>query len=43
MKITSRGGGDMISYAPLWATMEKKHATTYTLLVKGRRFFDFSA
>ena len=25
----------MISYAPLWATMEKKHATTYTLQVKG--------
>ncbi len=25
----------MISYAPLWATMEEKHATTYTLQVKG--------
>ena len=25
----------MISYAPLWDTMEKKHATTYTLQVKG--------
>ena len=25
----------MISYAPLWATMEKKHATTYTLQFKG--------
>ena len=25
----------MISYAPLWSTMEKKHATTYTLQVKG--------
>ena len=25
----------MISYAPLWATMAKKHATTYTLQVKG--------
>lgn len=25
----------MISYAPLWATMEKKKATTYTLQVKG--------
>ena len=26
----------MISYAPLWSTMEKKHATTYTLQVKGK-------
>ena len=25
----------MISYAPLWKTMEKKNATTYTLQVKG--------
>lgn len=25
----------MISYAPLWATMNKKSATTYTLQVKG--------
>ena len=25
----------MISYAPLWDTMAKKHATTYTLQVKG--------
>ena len=25
----------MISYAPLWETMEKKSATTYTLQVKG--------
>lgn len=25
----------MISYAPLWATMKEKHATTYTLQVKG--------
>ena len=25
----------MIYYAPLWATMEKKHATTYTLQFKG--------
>lgn len=25
----------MISYAPLWKTMEKKKATTYTLQVKG--------
>ena len=25
----------MISYAPLWKTMEKSNATTYTLQVKG--------
>ncbi len=25
----------MISYAPLWETMKKKKATTYTLQVKG--------
>ena len=25
----------MISYAPLWETMEKKNASTYTLQVKG--------
>ena len=25
----------MISFAPLWETMKKKHATTYTLQVKG--------
>lgn len=25
----------MISYAPLWATMKKRGATTYTLQVKG--------
>ena len=25
----------MISYAPLWETMEKRRATTYTLQVKG--------
>ena len=25
----------MISYAPLWATMVRKKATTYTLQVKG--------
>lgn len=25
----------MISYAPLWKTMEKKSASTYTLQVKG--------
>ena len=25
----------MISYAPLWETMQKKKATTYTLQVKG--------
>lgn len=26
----------MISYAPLWKTMEKQGATTYTLQVKGQ-------
>ena len=25
----------MISYAPLWETMQQKQATTYTLQVKG--------
>ena len=25
----------MISYAPLWETMKRKNATTYTFLVKG--------
>ena len=25
----------MISYAPLWKTMEKRGATTYTLQIKG--------
>lgn len=25
----------MVSYAPLWRTMEKRGATTYTLQVKG--------
>lgn len=25
----------MISYTPLWETMKKKNATTYTLQVKG--------
>jgi len=25
----------MISYTPLWKTMEKKNASTYTLQVKG--------
>ncbi len=29
-------GVGMISYAPLWKTMEKRGATTYTLQVKGR-------
>ena len=27
--------GRMISYAPLWETMKRKNATTYTLQVKG--------
>ena len=26
----------MISYAPLWKTMERLHASTYTLQVKGK-------
>ena len=26
----------MISYEPLWATMERRGATTYTLQVKGQ-------
>jgi len=26
----------MISYAPLWKTMDKRKATTYTLEVKGK-------
>ncbi|MCL2096272.1 MAG: helix-turn-helix transcriptional regulator [Oscillospiraceae bacterium] len=26
----------MISYAPLWETMKRKNATTYTLRTKGR-------
>lgn len=26
----------MISYAPLWETMKRKNATTYTLQVKGQ-------
>ena len=26
----------MISYAPLWKTMEERSATTYTLQVKGQ-------
>ncbi len=28
----------MISYAPLWKTMEKKKATTYTLRNKGQSY-----
>lgn len=38
MEIMSRVESEanrMISYAPLWATMAKKKATTYTLQVKG--------
>lgn len=26
----------MISYAPLWKTMQRRNASTYTLQVKGR-------
>ena len=29
------GGDYMISYKPLWETMERKKASTYTLQVKG--------
>lgn len=28
-------GGDVLSYAPLWETMKKRGATTYTLQCKG--------
>ncbi len=37
MKISQPGGRSdgVISYAPLWETMEKRGATTYTLQVKG--------
>ncbi len=37
MKICQYGKGDggMISYAPLWHTMKKRGATTYTLQCKG--------
>ena len=31
-----REGCGLISYAPLWRTMEEKGATTYTLQVKGQ-------
>lgn len=30
-----RSAGGMISYAPLWGTMKRQSATTYTLQVKG--------
>lgn len=30
-----KGGNGMITYAPLWETMKRKNATTYTLQVKG--------
>ena len=30
-----KGGMEMISYAPLWRTMEQKGFTTYTLRNKG--------
>jgi len=37
MKISQPEGRSdgVISYAPLWETMEKRSATTYTLQVKG--------
>lgn len=30
-----KAGGSMISYEPLWNTMKKRGATTYTLQAKG--------
>ena len=35
MSIRERSSGGEISYAPLWETMKKFGATTYTLQVKG--------
>lgn len=37
MEISQQGGRQdgVISYAPLWETMERRGATTYTLQVKG--------
>lgn len=35
VKCETEGGTGMISYAPLWETMEKRGATTYTLQCKG--------
>ena len=32
---STKEGAGMISYAPLWETMRRKKATTYTLQVKG--------
>lgn len=32
----SKGGIILISYAPLWETMKKKGATTYTIRNKGK-------
>lgn len=29
-----KGGADMVSYEPLWHTMEKKGITTYALIEK---------
>lgn len=34
--MSSVGGGKMISYDPLWETMARVGATTYTLQVKGQ-------
>ena len=30
------GACDLVSYAPLWKTMQQRGATTYTLQVKGQ-------
>ena len=34
--MSSMGGGFLISYDPLWQTMARLGATTYTLQVKGQ-------
>ena len=31
-----RGACNLVSYAPLWKTMQQRGATTYTLQVKGQ-------
>ena len=33
--VKGKRGANVISYDKLWETMERKHATTYTLQVKG--------
>lgn len=36
IKQEEKEDAEMISYEPLWRTMEKRGATTYTLQVKGQ-------